>query len=84
MDKTYKTIAQWQQRLSPEDFYITRKKGTEPPYSGRYNDHYKQGIYHCISCDTPLLKSDTKFDAGCGWPSYFAPINSVALRFEAL
>lgn len=82
MDKVYKTAAQWQATLSPDSFHITREKGTERPFSGQYNDHYEKGIYHCIGCDTPLFESDTKFDAGCGWPSYFAPLNPDHVREE--
>lgn len=82
MDKVYKTAAQWQAALSPESFHITREKGTERPFTGQYNDHYEKGIYHCICCETPLFESDTKFDAGCGWPSYFAPLNPEHVREE--
>ena len=71
MTKIQKTDAQWREQLSPEAYYVTRQKGTERPYSGAFDKHRATGIYHCICCNTPLFASDTKFDAGCGWPSYF-------------
>ncbi|MFC6442881.1 MAG: peptide-methionine (R)-S-oxide reductase MsrB [Alcaligenaceae bacterium] len=83
MKKVQKTLAEWQAQLSPEAFYVTRQSGTERPFSGKYNDHNEKGIYRCVCCQTPLFASDTKFDAGCGWPSYFAPLNPDNVREEA-
>ena len=83
MKKVQKTLAEWQAQLSPEAFYVTRQSGTERPFSGKYNDHNEKGIYRCVCCQTPLFASDTKFDAGCGWPSYFAPLNPANVREEA-
>lgn len=80
MDKIHKSLAEWQAQLSPEAFYVTRQQGTERPFSGKYNLHSEQGIYHCVCCNTPLFESDTKFDAGCGWPSYFAALNPDNIR----
>lgn len=68
--KVIKTEAQWQKELTQEQYYILRKKGTEYAFSGKYNKHYKEGIYHCSACNTPLFKSTTKFDSGTGWPSF--------------
>lgn len=82
MSKVRKSIDEWQAKLSPEAFYVTRQQGTEKPFSGQYNDHSEPGIYHCIGCDTPLFASDTKFDAGCGWPSYFEALNPDHVREE--
>jgi len=83
MKKVQKTLAEWQAQLSPEAFYVTRQSGTERPFSGKYNDHNEKGIYRCVCCQTPLFASDTKFDAGCGWPSYFAPLKPDNVREEA-
>ena len=65
-----KTDQEWKTQLSPEEFNILREKGTEYPFTGRYNDHYEKGIYSCKGCGTPLYDSDSKFDSHCGWPSY--------------
>ena len=74
-EKIVKTEAQWREELTPTSFEVTRKKGTERAFTGQYWDHHEPGIYRCICCSTPLFASDTKFDSGCGWPSYFAPLN---------
>ena len=60
----------WQEELSPEEFNILRKKGTEYAFSGKFNDHYEKGTYLCKGCGVPLYESDSKFDSHCGWPSY--------------
>ena len=75
VEKVVKTEAQWREELTPTSFEVTRKKGTERAFTGRYWDHHEPGIYRCICCGTALFASDTKFDSGCGWPSYFAPLN---------
>ena len=67
-------------RLSPEQFRVTREKGTEPPFTGQYHDHKAPGQYHCVCCQAPLFASDAKFDSGTGWPSFFQPRNSGAVR----
>lgn len=82
MNKIRKSPAEWQALLSPEAFYVTRQRGTERPFTGEYNQHSANGIYRCVCCDTPLFASDTKFDAGCGWPSYFAALNPDNVREE--
>jgi peptide-methionine (R)-S-oxide reductase len=67
--------AEYKQNLTDIEYRITRESATERPFSGQYWDHWEPGTYLCICCGTPLFQSDTKFDAGCGWPSYFQPIN---------
>jgi len=81
--KVSKTDAQWRDRLSTVAYAVTRHKATEPPFTGRYWNHKATGIYRCVCCGTRLFASDTKFDSGCGWPSYFAPLDPANVREEA-
>jgi peptide-methionine (R)-S-oxide reductase len=78
-DEKIKTDAQWKAKLSAEQYRVTRQQGTEPAFSGKYWDHKELGIYSCVCCGTDLFLSDTKFDAGCGWPSYFKPVNDQVI-----
>ncbi|MDZ4099725.1 MAG: peptide-methionine (R)-S-oxide reductase MsrB, partial [Methylophilaceae bacterium] len=80
MAKIFKTDAQWQQQLTPMQFEVTRRAGTERAGTGEYAYHKEKGIYTCVCCNTPLFESDSKFDAGCGWPSYFQPITEENVR----
>jgi peptide-methionine (R)-S-oxide reductase len=75
MKKIIKTDAEWQQQLTPMQYQVTRHAATERAGTGEYTDHNEDGIYTCVCCNTPLFESDTKFDAGCGWPSYFKALN---------
>jgi len=75
MEKVIKTDAQWREQLGDGEVYtVTRGKGTERPFCGAFHDHKKDGIYYCVCCDLPLYRSDTKFDSGTGWPSFFQPV----------
>ncbi|XAR56411.1 Peptide-methionine (R)-S-oxide reductase [Bertholletia excelsa] len=75
--------AEWKKRLSGEQYYITRQKGTERAFTGEYWNTKTPGTYHCICCDTPLFESSTKFDSGTGWPSYYQPIgNNVKSKLD--
>ena len=78
--KINKSKEQWKSILSEESYLVTRESATERPFSGKYWNFDKDGTYHCICCATPLFKSDTKFDAGCGWPSFFLPINTKSIK----
>jgi peptide-methionine (R)-S-oxide reductase len=69
-----KTETEWQEQLSPEEFYILRQKGTEHPFTGVFNEHYEKGIYNCKGCGQALYDSTSKFDSHCGWPSYDAAL----------
>ena len=78
-NKVVKTEQEWRAQLTREQYRVTRQKGTERPYSGEYWDHKELGIYSCIGCGTDLFLSDTKFDSGCGWPSYFKPVTDKVI-----
>lgn len=82
MEKVVKTDEEWRRILTPEQFQVTRKKGTERPFSGKYNDFKEKGTYVCVCCDNPLFSSEAKFDSGTGWPSFFEPVSANAVRTE--
>ncbi|MFM8462557.1 MAG: peptide-methionine (R)-S-oxide reductase MsrB [Burkholderiaceae bacterium] len=73
--KIVRSDAEWRAQLEPMSYEVTRHAATERAFTVRYWDHHEHGIYQCVCCDTPLFTSDTKFDSGCGWPSYFEAID---------
>jgi len=81
-DKINRTDREWQEQLTAEQFRVTRQKGTECAFTGKYHDCKSEGIYHCICCDVPLFRSNEKFDSGSGWPSYWKPVSPEAVRTE--
>lgn len=77
--KVEKTEEEWRQQLSPAQYYVLREKGTERPNTGEYNLHFKDGVYSCAACQSPLFKSDSKFESSCGWPSFDSAIADSAV-----
>ena len=78
-EKIVKSDEEWQSQLSSEEYAVTRQAGTERAFTGIYWDEERPGTYLCKCCDAPLFDSETKFDAGCGWPSFYAPLKSEAV-----
>ncbi|MFX1497468.1 MAG: peptide-methionine (R)-S-oxide reductase MsrB [Promethearchaeota archaeon] len=70
---------EWRKNLTKEQYYVLRQKGTEKPFTGKYWNKHDKGMYYCSGCGTPLFDSNTKFDSGSGWPSFYAPINKDAI-----
>jgi peptide-methionine (R)-S-oxide reductase len=81
--KISKTDAEWQKELTPEQFRIARQAGTEPAFSGKYNKTKDPGTYTCVCCGQPLFSSETKFDSGTGWPSFWKPVHEGAVEEES-
>jgi len=75
-----KTEAEWREQLTPEQFYVMRQKGTERPFTGALVNNHADGIYHCAGCNAPLFPSDTKFESGSGWPSFWKPLAKDAIE----
>ena len=82
MRDTQRTNEEWREKLTPEQYRITREKGTEPAFTGEYWDHKEAGVYRCVCCGTPLFSSETKYDSGTGWPSFYAPVDERNVETE--
>ena len=80
--KVVRTEQQWQEQLTPEQYRVTRLKGTERPFTGEYDKAKDRGLYCCVACGNPLYSSDTKYESGSGWPSFWAAIDEDAVRCE--
>ena len=78
--KVQKTDAEWRAMLDTMEYQVTRHAATERAFTGKFWDHHEQGIYTCVCCNTPLFASDTKFDSGCGWPSYFQALDPANVK----
>lgn len=81
-EKIQKPDSEWQKQLTPNQFYVTRQKGTEPPFTGEYESTDTPGTYKCVCCGSPLFRSETKFHSDCGWPSFTAPLENQAVDEE--
>jgi peptide-methionine (R)-S-oxide reductase len=81
-EKVKKTDAEWRQELTPEQYEVTRRKGTERPFTGEYHDMHEPGLFRCVCCGNELFGSDEKFDSGTGWPSFFAPLSKENVETE--
>ena len=80
--KVQKSEQEWKAQLSPEEFYVCRQHGTEAPFSGTYYDNKDSGIYKCVCCGEALFESDTKFDSGTGWPSYYEGVEDAVTEIK--
>lgn len=82
-DKMLKSEAEWKKQLTPNQYHVTRQKGTEPPFTGEYESTETPGTYKCVGCGQPLFASDAKFQSGCGWPSFTAPTDQTVVEEHA-
>jgi len=81
--KIEKTDAEWAEQLTPEQYRVTRRKGTEAPFTGAYWNAKARGVYRCVCCGNPLFASDAKYDSGTGWPSFYAPVSPEGVSTES-
>ncbi len=81
-ERVQKTEEEWRRELTPEQYRVAREKGTERAFTGKYWDHKERGVYRCVGCGTPLFSSETKYDSGTGWPSFYAPADERNIETE--
>jgi peptide-methionine (R)-S-oxide reductase len=81
-DKVHKSDAEWKKQLTPNQYHVTRQKGTEPPFTGEYESTDTPGTYKCVCCGQPVFLSNDKFHSGCGWPSFTAPSDDASIETE--
>ena len=81
MERVQKTDEEWRKQLMPEQYAVTRQKGTERAFTGRYWDHHEHGVYRCVCCGIDLYRSETKFDSHTGWPSFWQPVDARNVRY---
>jgi peptide-methionine (R)-S-oxide reductase len=79
-EKVQKTEQEWKAELTPEQYYVTRQKGTEPAFSGALYRNHEDGVYHCVACGAALFRSDEKFESGSGWPSFWLPVTPESVE----
>jgi len=82
MDKVTKSDQEWRDQLTPEQYYVTRQKGTEPAFTGKYWNNHDEGMYRCSCCGAELFDSRTKYESGSGWPSFYAPVDDQNVKTE--
>ncbi|HZT30157.1 MAG TPA: peptide-methionine (R)-S-oxide reductase MsrB [Bryobacteraceae bacterium] len=81
-EKVIKPDGEWRRQLAPEEYLVTRRKGTEPAFTGRYWDCHDEGVYHCVCCGNQLFRSQAKYESGTGWPSFWEPVAPEAVVTE--
>ena len=79
IEKVKRTDEEWRELLTPEQFHVTRQKGTEPAFSGALYRNHEDGVYHCVACGAPLFRSEEKYESGSGWPSFWLPVSEDAV-----
>jgi peptide-methionine (R)-S-oxide reductase len=82
MEQVRKSDAEWRSQLTPEQYEVTRQKGTERAFTGQYHDHHEPGLYRCVCCGIDLYSSETKFESGTGWPSFWKAVSERHVRYE--